>query len=236
MNIPRSAYEKPRHILEFCAWIDAQLALFEKENDFEAHYFERQGENVKKFIEEAIPVSRLGLHLYHERQPIYVQCLTGNQRLDASLDIHTYRTVRHIKVEVTTTETSASTKRRQALARDGFAELTGRVWRTERKIHFEGEMVNVEDAAEQALQLGFDRMRAKVERTDQDGTPYYDAETAILVHVDFFRNFSSRHRAQIIEQTRQYLRSQERFIYGVFYCYTWNQGVDELRNQRQDLW
>lgn len=236
MDIGKTEYEHRRDVFEFCAWIESQLLLFSRESNFEADYFERRGNNIKKLIEEAIPISRLALHLHRAFTQIHVQCLSGNQPFDAYLYIRTPTKAECIKVEATTTENEDSTMRRQGLSRIGFVHLTGRISRQGRKITSEGEMVDVDKAALKAIQLGFERMKTKVERVDSCGAPYYDKDTAILVHVDFFGTFSIRHRAQLMEWTQQYMRSQQPSIYGIYYCYSANHGVDGLRNWEHDLW
>lgn len=63
MNISNSEFERPRSVFQLCEWITSKLRELEKSPAFEELYFERRGQNVKKLLEEAVPVARLGLHL-----------------------------------------------------------------------------------------------------------------------------------------------------------------------------
>ncbi len=67
MNIPINEYEQKRHIFELCNWINEKLAEMETISDFNIIYFERNGENVKKLIEEAMPLASLGLYFSNLR-------------------------------------------------------------------------------------------------------------------------------------------------------------------------
>src|SRR5689334_17112549 len=100
MNIPTDEYEQRRHVFDMCRWINQTLTNMESESDFDRLYFERKGLNVKKFIEEAIPIACLGLHFYRPPDDVHVKCLAGNQPFDAELEVSGFRSMR-IKVEAT---------------------------------------------------------------------------------------------------------------------------------------
>jgi len=118
--------EKERQNLEnpqLSAWVNEKFRALETSDDFERQYFERIGENIKPFIEEAIPVSRLGLHLSTPGRDVFVRCFSDNRPYDAEIEMD-HGKQRRFRVEVTTTdEPPASTIRRQALSRNGIVSL-----------------------------------------------------------------------------------------------------------------
>jgi hypothetical protein len=140
MNISNSEYEKSRSVFQLCEWINRTLRDFETDPHFGERYLERRGGNVKKLLEEALPVARLGLHLWRPWHDISVTCLAGNQPHDAEVTLKNPRNSETIKIEVTSTQTDETTMRRQALARHGHVWMTGRVWREGRHIMSSPEM------------------------------------------------------------------------------------------------
>src|SRR5918993_5418153 len=105
MNISNSEYEKPRSVFQLCEWINGTLRDFETDPNFEERYSERKGKNVKKLLEEAVPVARLGLHLWRLWHDVSVTCLARNQRHDAEVTLKNPRKSETIKIEVTSTQT-----------------------------------------------------------------------------------------------------------------------------------
>ncbi len=61
MNIPAPEYEQHRSVFQLCDWINSKLRALENVSGLEERYFERRGENIKKLLEEAVPVAYLGL-------------------------------------------------------------------------------------------------------------------------------------------------------------------------------
>jgi hypothetical protein len=230
VDIPASEYEQRRSIFQLCDWINSKLRDLEECNDFEERYFERRGQNIKKLLEEAIPVARLGLYFWRPWRDISVICLADNQPHDAEVTLQDpHKEAETIKVEVTSTETDETTMRRQALSREGFAFMTGPVRREGRRIVSEPTMVDLNKECERLLECAFARFQTKAERED-------DPQTAILVYVNPFRSLSFWYRAQLLERTRTYLRTQRPVLYGVYYCYQPDQGVDGLRNEINQLY
>jgi len=64
MNIPAPEYEQHRSVFQLCDWINSKLRALENVSGFEERYFERRGENIKKLLEEAVPVAYLGLSFW----------------------------------------------------------------------------------------------------------------------------------------------------------------------------
>lgn len=126
MNIATDEYEQKRHVLDLYRWVNAKLAEMYSLPDFDTIYLERKvkNKNVKKLIEEAIPIACLGLYFLNPWNNVYIRCLTGNQRYDAELEIKGFSPL-EIKIEATTIETDETTLRRQALSRKGFVYFTG---------------------------------------------------------------------------------------------------------------
>jgi hypothetical protein len=223
MDIPTQEYQERRHIFEFCRWINQTLRTAEHEADFNKLYFERTGENWKKLLEEAIPVSRLGLYLCHEWHDVFVQCTTDNPSFDAKIEVlnpsDTQFSGLELKVEVTTTETDQSVMKRQAISRDGFVVFTGNSIREGRKIITDGEMLDVEEECEKTVKLAIQRFEAKM-------CNKYDESTAILVYVVSRWHLLNRHRCNLIEAIKHILRDKNPTLYGAFICYSENQGID----------
>jgi hypothetical protein len=144
-SISTDEYEQRRHVFEMHRWINSVLARMDREPDSDTIYFERRGLNVKKLIEEAIPVTYLGLHLVQMAEDVFLQLHTDNRPYDAQLEVTGFKHF-GFKVEVTTTENDDSTLRRQALSRDGTVWLQGPIHRDKndgRKIVSEPEMVDL---------------------------------------------------------------------------------------------
>lgn len=231
MDIPNSEYEQPRSIFQLCDWINSRLSELERIPGFEECYAERKGKNIKKLVEEAIPVARLSLYFWCPWRNISVTCLAGDQPHDAELTLldHPHET-ETIKIEVTTTETDETTMRRQALSREGFVWMTGPVRREGRKIVSEPRMVDLKKERTRLLECAFARFQEKAEKED-------DTQTAILVYVTSSRLLSLPfwYRAQLLEKTRIYLRTKRPKLYGVYYCYRADEGIDGLRNDIREL-
>lgn len=224
VNIAHGEYEKRRHAFELCQWINEKLAELEHSGNFDLLYFERKGKNVKKLIEEAIPVSRLALQLSTPGSEVYVTCHAGNQAYDATLEIAGFgRGV--FKVEVTTTETDETVLRRQALSREGNVAFSGPIGRDnkdKRHIVWEGEMVDVDADERRCIELMFERLQTKI-----DSGSYGD-DTVILVHLAEYRPISMRNRAKLVQRTSRYMVETQPRIGGVYYSYTGGYIVDAV--------
>jgi hypothetical protein len=229
MNIPSTEYTQPRTLFQHCEWINQKLQELQTTPEFYVAYFERKGMNIKRFIEEAVPVAYLGLHFWRTWREIMITCLAGNEPHDAVIDIRGARGEISIHVEVTTVETAESTMRRQAIARNGTVPLTGPIVREGRKIHAALQWVDVDVECTQLLDLAFERFRLKAEQER-------DPQTAILVYVDTHQLIPLRHRHHLVERTRHYLLQHSPSVYGVYYCYDPSLGIDALRNERETLW
>jgi hypothetical protein len=225
MNITTTEYQQRRHVFELCKWINEKLAEMEAYTDFETIYFERKGENVKKLIEEAIPLASLGLYFFKPADDVYLKCLTGNQSYDAELSVEGFHKF-EIKVEVTTVETDESTMRRQALSRHGSVFMMGKIRREGRNIISEAEMVDLDVENRKWIDLAFERLLKKIEHG-------YDENTAILVSFSNFRHIPLRYRAQLVERTEKYLLREKPNIYGVYYSYGDDFVVDGAKVMRR---
>jgi hypothetical protein len=195
-----------------CEWINRTLRDFETDPDFGERSLERKGKNVKKLLEEAVPVARLGLHLWRPWHDILVTCLADNQLHDAEATLKNPRKSGTIKIEVTSTQTDETTMRRQALVRHGHVWMTGPVWREGRHIMSSPEMEDYDKKRSRLIEHAFDRFRAKAEQED-------DPHTAVLVYVDSFLSLPFWYRSKLLEQTRNYLITQRPTLYGAYYCY-----------------
>jgi hypothetical protein len=229
LDISTQDYEKRRTSFELCTWINEQLHELEKEPNFEELYFERKGHNIKQLLEEAIPISKLALYFHRPWSNIYVSCFTDNRDHDAVIEIHRPQNqVESIKIEVTTTEDEASTLRRQALSREGMVFLTGPITRQGRKIISEGDMIDVEEQLAGIIDVTINRIKRKFLNT-------YDNETAILIYVNSYQDIPHRHRFQVIQSVKELLTTKRRDIYGVYITYSYNFGVDGIRNNYPDI-
>lgn len=227
IGIPREEYERRRNAFELSAWVNEKFRALETSDNFERQYFERIGENIKSFIEEAIPVSRLGLHLSTPGKEVFVRCFSDNRPYDAEIELdHSGRN--RFRVEVTTTdEPPASTIRRQALSRNGMVSLTGLMWREGRSVSDEPQMIDVAEEEERQVQLALSRLKRKVE------SDRYDSSTAILVYLtDCWVWPLHDLRANLMRQTDHYLRTAEPNIHAVYFCYMQNHCVDGMSAQR----
>lgn len=224
MDIFDDDYQQKRHIFDFCRWINQKLGDLNKEPNFEELYFERLGGNVKKLLEEAIPVSRLGLYLYREWSDVFIQCFADNREYDAVIEVQDPSSKYVIKVEITTTQNDDSAMRRQALSRNGFVHFGGLIKREGRTIISEGEFVDVDEESKKLVQLALQRLELRLKNT-------YDERTAILVYVDAFRILAHDYRFRLIEQVKTLLRERNLALYGFFFCYGSNLGVDGIVNR-----
>lgn len=221
MDIAQEEYQIKRHIFEFSNWINERLYELDQKSNTEELYFERKGAVIKKLLEEAVPVSLLGLYFSRPWNNVYVQCLIDNPDYDAVIEIQTphQKSSKKLKIEVTTTEDKFNTMRRQALSRDGFVHFTGPVKREGREIITEGKFVDVEEETEKIIDLTLERLKKKLANA-------YDEETVILVYITTYWRFANHHRYNLIEQTKYLLKERNPTLYGVFYCYSLNLGVD----------
>ena len=224
MNISTTEYEQRRHVFDLCKWLNDKCAEMQTLPDFETIYFERQGANIKKLIEEAMPLASLGLYFYRPSNDVYLKCLT-NQRYDAELSVSGWNNF-DIKVEVTTVETEESTMRRQALSRHGSVFMMGKIRRYGRNIISEAEMVDLDVENKKWIDLAFERCLKKIEHG-------YDKDTAILVSFSNFRHIPLRYRAKLLERTERHLLVEKPEIYGVYYSYGDDFVVDGIKVERR---
>jgi hypothetical protein len=228
MPITKIEYEQRRHVFDFCTWINEKMLELEDQPNFDEIYFERKDPFVKKLVEEAVPISYFGLYLVKTRKDIFVTCKSDNQSYDGLIEIGGFHRAEEIKVEVCVTEDEESTMRRQALSRNGIVYFTGNMQRNKREIITEPEMVDIEDESKRIIDLAFARFESKVNRG-------YDSQTAILVYITAYRPLGHRHRVKLLERAKQYLRVNQPPIYGFYFCYSTDLGIDGLRNNLSEL-
>ncbi len=230
MDISTTEYEQQRTVFQLCEWINQKLRELAQRPEFEALCFERKGQNVKQLLEEAVPTARLGLYFWRAWREVYVTCLSGSQSYDAILHIQDPRQQETIRVEVTTIETEQSTMERQRLAREGVIWRSAKTWREGRTIRQgDPEIVDFDEESTRIINHIHDRFRVKAERED-------DAQTAILVYVyNTFPPLSTSYRQELVEKTRGYLLDHQPTLYGVYYCYDPELGIDGVRNRLNEL-
>lgn len=216
--IPFSEFEQRRHVAELCTWINQKLRMLESTGRFAWHYFERADRSVKALVEEAIPLSRLGLFLWTPGSDVFINCVGHSHNYDGNLEITGFR-ARDLRVEVTTTETAESTMRRQALSRDGTVVFSGPIHRQGREIVTEPAMIDVEEDNESRIALAITRLTKKLDSRQADG------RTAILVHLSEVRLSPPEFRAELIRRTVNNLRQRQSFVPAVYYCF-WNYHVE----------
>lgn len=226
-NIPTLEYEERRHVFDMCGWINVKLKEMDETGNFDTIYFERKGENLKKLIEEAIPVAYLGLHYFRIADDVYIQCNSGNQPYDAILDVVGFRN-RSIKIEVTTTENDDSTMRRQSLSRHGFTYSSNSIRRELGNIVSEPEFVDTFEEQQRLVDLAFNRFFEKVKFGG------YGEDTAILIRVDADKPLSLERRAALVNRTHRYLTEHHPKVFAVFYCYVRDFIIDEVKEA--DYW
>lgn len=225
MNIPTVEYEQRRHVFDLSKWINEKCAEMQTFPEWETIYFERQGTNVKKLIEEAMPLACLGLYFFRPGNDVYLRCLAENPTYDAELSVRGWNNF-DIKVEVATVETDESAMRRQALSRHGSVFMTGKISRDGRDITSEAEMVDLDVENKKWIDLAFQRCLKKMERG-------YGKDTAILVSFSNFRHIPLRYRAKLIERTERHLLIEKPQIYGVYYSYDDDFVVDGVKVERR---
>lgn len=222
--IETSEFAQRRSSFELCSWIDLKLAQMRMIGRFDELYFERRDprSNIKKLVEEAIPLSRLGLYLTTPETEVHLTCFADNRNHDALVELSGFNQ-RSLKVEVTTTESDSSVLRRQALSRLGHVQLTGAITRIGSEIVSDGEMVPAAEEDERCISLMFGRLRDKVE------TGKYDKDTAILVFLTEFRAVDAYYRAELLHRTKRYLLETGPNTKEVYYCYSADYSIDSVR-------
>jgi hypothetical protein len=219
VDIQDSDYEQRRHASELAVWVNLKLREIEAGGCLDVQYFERRGRNVKRLIEEALPLSRLGLYLWTPGNEPYVTTLPISDPVDGLIEVESIYP-RSFHVEITTLETEESTMRRQALARTGYAPLGGPIHRTGRRLEYEPEMIDVAKAAEHTIELVIKRLDRKVRSVTQTNP------AAILVYLSPFRTLPQMYRSALRRRTEQYLASEVKQALTVYYCY-WPEYVIE---------
>ncbi len=223
-EIETADYEQERHIFEMWRWINAQFNAMEATPDFDSIYFNQSGRNVKKLIEEVIPVGYLGLRFVAPMQDVFIRCLTGGQPYDATLRVAGFRPL-EIRVEVTTTETEETVFARQQLAENGTVHRPALSQTVGKKKML--RPLRMADMAEQYdgwIAVALERAERKVL------SGRYDPLTAILVRVDTWSHLPRRWRSELINQTRARLDGQLASVYGVYYLHGCE--IDAVRSKR----
>ena len=219
-HISAKEFSKRRYIFELCDWIKEKFSEMQELDDFDEIYFERKDKYIKKLIEEALPMSRLGLYFSTPFNTVYVTCHGDNKFPDARIEIDDIHRSRSLNVEVTTTETDDSSMKRQALAREGSVVMTGKAKRDKREIIVESEFVEVQVEEQKAIDLMFNRLLKKITK------PNFDKKTAILVCHTQFRSVRLSKRNELVQKTQKYLQAEKLNIY-VFYCFLGQNVIDE---------
>lgn len=228
-SLSTDEYEQRRHVFETHRWINSVLARMYEDPDFDAIYFERTG-NVKKLIEEAIPLTYLGLQLVRMAEDVFIQCYADNRPRDGRLEVIGWNNF-SFKVEVTTTENAETSLRRQALSRNGMVWLHGTVKRDEndgRRIVSEPEMVDLSKREDRCMELAFERFLTKA------NSGRYDVNTAILVAITMEHVISMRRRGELLRRSREWLRANPT-VYGVYYCYQRDGIIDSARASDREI-
>lgn len=231
-------YERKRNIFEMCRWVNEKLSLMEKEKDFYTAYFEKEKkryENVKAFLDEAVPVACLGLYLFKPGDNVYVRCFADTRPCeDAKIRVKGFNNF-IIKVEVTTIETEDSMLRRLAVSKHGFTWGSGTIKRDGENIVQEPECVDFSEQNDKLAALAFERMAHKLEKLAEiKKTKNVDIKnTAILVYLDtslyVYGDLPLEDRAALIRKTQEHLHKEKIEIYGVYYCYAQKFIVDGIR-------
>ncbi len=226
-GIAREEYERRRTAFELAVWVNEKFRMLETSDQFERNYFERIGENVKPFIEEVIPVSRLALHLAIPGKDVFVRCFSDNRPYDAELELGSDGETR-FRVEVTTTEESPdSTMRRQALSRNGIVSLTGTLRREGRSVSDEPRAVDVAEETDRQIQLALSRLQRKAERAR------YGNDTAILVYLtDCWVWPLHDLRAELMRRADHYVETAQPNIYAAYFCYFLDHSIDGISVRR----
>ena len=210
-------------------WINSVLARMDNDPEFDAIYFERTG-NVKKLIEEAIPLTYLGLHLVRIMEDVFLQFFTNQPSYDGQLEVSGHNNY-GFKVEVTTTENEESALQRQALSRNGMVWLHGPIKRDGddgRKIISEPQMIDLSMREDRCLELAFHRFLAKA------NSGRYDLNTAILVAITMDHVISIRRRGELLKRSRNFLHANPT-VYGVYYLYQRDGIIDSTRASDREI-
>jgi hypothetical protein len=225
-DISNPEYEQRRHARDLVSWVNARFMELENAGRLEEQYFERKGQNIKRLIEEAVPLSRLGLSLWTPGNEPYVTLAPKNLNFDGYVEVEGF-SARSFSVEVTTIESEQSTLRRQALSREGTVPLTGKIRRTaEGAIEAELAMIDVAEQEQTVVDLALSRLRAKAE------SARYDENTAFLVYVNDFWPLPAEGRLALHRKTEQYLREHPT-IYSVGYCFSPDFAIDWIEVGRR---
>jgi hypothetical protein len=228
-SVPTDEYEQRRHVFDAHQWINSVLARMNEDPDFDAIYFERTG-NVKKLIEEAIPLTYLGLQLVRMAEDVFIQFYADNRPYDGHLEVTGWNNF-GFKVEVTTTEDNESSLRRQALSRNGRVWLHGPIKRDEtdgRRIVSEPKMVDFSKTEDSCMELAFERFLTKA------NSGRYDVNTAILVVITMDHVISMRRRDELLNRSRAWLNANPT-VYGVYYCFQRDGIIDLARASAREI-
>jgi len=220
-GISSDEYKQKRSAFAFAAWVNDTFQRFSATPHFETQYFERVGNNIKPFLEEAVPLSRLALSLAVPGRSIDVACLLKDA-YDAVIET-TWPRSQSIPVEVTTTDSDSAALRRQALSRDGQVALTGPIRRDESGIRADGAMVDVGEEEDRQVALALRQLRRKA------GPGRYPRDTAVLVYVtDCWLASLDGLRDKLRRETRAYLSRERPFISAVHFCYAADYSIDTV--------
>jgi len=226
LDITNTEYELRRHASDLAAWINRKLREIDAGGQREEQYFERRGLNVKRLLEEAVPLSRLGLNLWKPGDEPFLTLLPAAANVDAEVEIQGFA-ARSFKVEVTTIETEESTLRRQALAREGTVPLVGPMRRDGGAIVAEGRMVDVAEEAERVVELTMGRLRAKVD------SRAYDNTTDMLVYLSEFWPLPPDGRLRLRRRTEAYLATEPGNTSTVHFCFWPDYSIETVQVRRR---
>ncbi len=173
-GISTDAYLRRRSACQLDTWIRDICSTMTLADPSEGNFLQRRGRHVKELAEEAIPVSRLALHLLGPSAEVFVRLALGEPDHDAEIEIEGVQPT-SFKVEVTSSENHESALRRELIARQGFAVLSGTISRINGRIETEPEMVRVSEYEDRLEQRLLDLLREKL-----DGR--YDSDTTILIN------------------------------------------------------
>lgn len=225
LGISDRAYERRRHASGLAAWINRTFQKLHANGQLEYQYFERRGRSIKRLIEEAVPLSRLGLyHWTHGNEP-YITLKPDGHPFDALLEVEGFASCT-LKIEVTTCETEESVMRRQALSREGTVSLSGPIRRNKREIIATPAMVEVTEREEEIVALALRRLADKAE------SGRYDANTAVLVYVSEYWPLSAAGRCALHRRTLRYLETNDLATSTVYYCYWPDYSIDAIKVRR----
>lgn len=239
MKISTSDYETTRSLFDLCDWITQKVSELVESSDNGDAYFRQRG-NIKKLLEEAIPISYFGLHLYRIRRNINVTCHAGNEPYDGKIEIEEQWDIKKkttIFVEVTSTESDKTALQREYLANEGIVNLSDDLERDEKTRKIipirNNTLVNIDIEQQKVIDEAYKRSIKKLEKKDNLGNFRYTSNTAIIIYVTYGFPLSPRFRINLLNMTLEYLKKERPTVYGVYYCYKADGTIDGIRNDHR---